>query len=95
MARYEHRNAATPATETQLRDQALRWLVRLTSGHVSATDANAFRRWCALSEEHRRAFALVKRVWDALGQFGGQGAPSESSNIIPIISRRIKNSRKT
>lgn len=92
MARYDHHNATPPVTGTQLRDQALRWLVRLTSGQVTAMDAYAFRRWCARSEEHRRAFALVKRVWDALGQATWQVAEAESSKVIPIATRRIKKS---
>lgn len=68
MSTFDPDNATTAVTDPQLRDQALRWLVRLTSGRVTLKEANAFRRWCARSEEHRREFALVKRLWDALGQ---------------------------
>lgn len=89
---FDRDNATTPITDPQLRDQALRWLVRLTSGRVTVTEANAFRRWCARSEDHRREFALAKRLWDALGQVTWQVAEPKSSNVIPITCRRIRKS---
>lgn len=92
MPTFDPDNKTTPVTDAQLRDQALHWLVRLTSGHVSAMEANAFLRWCARSEEHRRAFALAKRVWDALDRVTWQVAEPPSSNVIPITCHRIRKS---
>ncbi|MDR0280268.1 MAG: DUF4880 domain-containing protein [Paucimonas sp.] len=56
------------ASAPSLRDQAQAWLVRLTSGSATQGDANAFRRWCALSPEHVRAFVEARQMWQLLGQ---------------------------
>lgn len=37
--------------------EAQQWLVRLTSGHATAADAQALTEWCARSPLHARAFA--------------------------------------
>jgi ferric-dicitrate binding protein FerR (iron transport regulator) len=52
---------------TVLRREAQGWLWQLTSGQMTAADAEAFRRWCSLSEAHVRAFADARVLWDNLG----------------------------
>ncbi|WP_434606011.1 FecR family protein [Pseudomonas sp. Z6-20] len=54
------------ATANQLREEAFHWLVRLTSGHATHADAEAFRRWSAQSSEHARAFFLARQLWQAM-----------------------------
>lgn len=77
-------------SESQVQDQALEWLLRLTSGRVTEQEANAFRSWCAHSEEHRRAFARIKRVWDLLGKAAEHMAEPESTQTTFIAFRNIK-----
>jgi len=77
-------------SESQVQDQALEWLLRLTSGRVTEQEANAFRRWCAHSEEHRKAFARIKRVWDLLGKAAEHMAEPESTQTIFTAFRGIK-----
>ncbi|UPG92957.1 FecR family protein [Luteibacter aegosomatissinici] len=43
------------------------WLVHLTSGTATREDGEAFRRWCAESQEHALAFARARALWEALG----------------------------
>jgi transmembrane sensor len=43
------------------------WLVHLTSGTATREDGEAFRRWCAASEENALAFAEARALWEALG----------------------------
>lgn len=66
-------------SEAQLREEALGWLVRLISGSFTRVEAEAFRRWCARSEEHRKAFGRAKRLWDVLGLAAGELAEPEAS----------------
>ncbi|WP_434557397.1 FecR family protein [Pseudomonas sp. Z4-20] len=54
------------ATAGQLREEAFHWLVRLTSGHATQADAEAFRRWSAQSAEHARAFVQARQLWQAM-----------------------------
>ncbi|MBB3227631.1 ferric-dicitrate binding protein FerR (iron transport regulator) [Luteibacter sp. Sphag1AF] len=49
-----------------LRRDAQAWLLLLTSGHATADDAEAFRRWCSISDAHARAFAETRVLWDNL-----------------------------
>jgi transmembrane sensor len=58
----------TPTQHTgALQREAQAWLLRLTSGQATTHDGEAFRRWCALSPQHRQAFAQARRLWGALG----------------------------
>jgi len=50
-----------------LRREAQAWLLRLTSGQATTNDAEAFRHWCGLSQEHAQAFAHVRLLWQNLG----------------------------
>lgn len=50
-----------------LKSEATAWVVRLTSGAATTEDAEALRRWRALSPDHDRAFREAARLWKALG----------------------------
>ncbi|WP_236209468.1 FecR family protein [Pseudomonas tohonis] len=54
------------AGQTRLEDEARAWLLRLTSGHATTRDAEAFRLWCAQSEQHSAAFTRARQLWQAL-----------------------------
>lgn len=57
-----------PEAEPQdrLTREAQGWLVLLTSGRATASDAHALREWCAQSPEHARAFEQAKLLWQQL-----------------------------
>lgn len=44
-------------------EQALAWVVRLTSGDVTAEDRDAFRLWRDASPAHAEALARARRLW--------------------------------
>jgi len=56
---------SSDATTVTERD-ALAWVVRLDSQHVTADDAQAFKDWCTQSQQHAAAFAQARSVWLAL-----------------------------
>lgn len=49
-----------------VREEARVWLYRLTSGHVTEWDAQAFRRWESASPAHQQAFNDAKRQWQLM-----------------------------
>ncbi len=54
------------ASADELAQEARIWLRRLTSGHATQWDAEAFQHWQRTSAEHRRAFDEAKRQWQLL-----------------------------
>lgn len=56
------------ASDSDLDQEALRWVVRLTSGETTSQDHEAFRRWRDSNETNRAALARARRLWQQLGQ---------------------------
>ncbi|MDN5941643.1 MAG: FecR family protein [Nitrospira sp.] len=54
------------APSGSLREQAVRWIVRLHSGSATSDDRREFDTWLASSPEHRREFDAVSRMWGVL-----------------------------
>ena len=92
-------NESMTETEDQLQREAQQWLIRLTSGQATTSDAAEFRRWCALSTDHAQAFANARQLWQALGPAAqqiektesseSQGAAHSASEIVPLPQRRM------
>jgi transmembrane sensor len=59
----DHRSAERQA----LKQEAMDWLARLSSGTVTQADAVALKRWCSESQAHAEAFAEANLLWDVLG----------------------------
>jgi transmembrane sensor len=53
--------------------EAIRWVVRLTSGESGAAERRRFRAWVARSAGHRAALRGALRLWLGLGR----GLPSQ------------------
>lgn len=49
--------------QEQLEEEAVAWVVRLTSGDVTESDRRAVQVWRYLSPVHDRAFQKVERLW--------------------------------
>ncbi|MEQ9508817.1 MAG: FecR domain-containing protein [Alloalcanivorax xenomutans] len=81
----DYRNAPAPSSDRITRE-AREWVVHLSSGRASAADGEAFRRWCARSPEHARAFVHCRQVWQGMEQ----AATSESieAGVHPMPRRR-------
>ena len=56
------------SSDSALREEARRWLLRMSSGQADAEDEWALEAWLARSDEHRRQFAEVHRLWNELDQ---------------------------
>lgn len=52
-----------PKPITHLDDEALNWLVKLTSGQVSAADEQAFFDWLHRSTAHQAAYVRAEQLW--------------------------------
>ncbi len=59
-------NAQTPSPAA--REQALRWLVRLQSGEVTAKDRRYFESWVFDQSTHREEFERFSTIWNILDQ---------------------------
>lgn len=60
-------NRAEPSLSA-LREEARAWLLRMSSGQAGPEDERALEAWLSRSEEHRRQFADVHRLWRELDQ---------------------------
>lgn len=78
-----------PATHMdRITREAQDWVIRLASGQATAADGDAFRRWCARSPAHARAFSHCRRVWQGIQQAGAD-APQEVTPLAPAREARL------
>jgi transmembrane sensor len=54
-------------TLSNIDEQAITWLVRLTSGETVAEDRAAFAHWRTLSPAHEAAFVRARQLWVGVG----------------------------
>lgn len=54
--------------DEQLEDEAIHWIVTLTSGDASEEKLAEFRCWRQLSDQHERAFQSARDLWLSLGK---------------------------
>jgi transmembrane sensor len=84
------------ASSDALHQQARAWLRLLASANVTATDAEAFKRWLNTSTAHKAAFNEVKHRWavmkPATGEYlrtrSGAAAAHERTLRGPYFGRR-------
>lgn len=56
-----------PAKDASLlEEEAIHWVVRLTSGDTTAEERAAFKRWRAQSTEHEAALIMARQLWVGL-----------------------------
>lgn len=82
--------SASLAHDSPLHREARDWLLLLKSGRATTADAQGFRRWCAQSVAHARAFAETRLMWERLGTAAAHLAQRErASTATPRrMSRR-------
>ncbi|WP_375595210.1 FecR domain-containing protein [Algihabitans albus] len=80
-----------------LMQEALSWIVRLTSGEATAADADSLARWRAQSSEHERSFVQALCLREALRAAGKEIAELPDSAVqaarYPQQRRRVFNRR--
>lgn len=78
--------------QARLKDQAIAWHTRLTSGRCTDDERVAFSDWLAQSEEHRRIFHEIEQLWrrlDGLKSRAAQDlATARSYHSRPTATRR-------
>lgn len=82
-------NQSTLITET-IREQALEWVIKLTSGEVSDGMRECFTSWYDQTELHSEAFSEAQQLWIGLNKFSEQNSTTTTvdtpSNVVPISS---------
>lgn len=78
-----------------LKQQAIAWVQRLTSGRATAADADALRHWRGLSPEHAEAFATARLLWRDLHAAGSNlRRHDQQATARPIIHRNAMLGRR-
>lgn len=70
------------------------WLVHLTSGTATREDGEAFRRWCAASNENAQAFAEARALWEALGPAAALRSHEQGQRGRGRATHRVRLSRR-
>jgi transmembrane sensor len=70
-----------------LRRESLEWIVRLTSGQATTTDAKALADWKARSPAHVTAFEDALRLRRALQQAGKEYVSGQAGNVLSLAPR--------
>ncbi|MDD2700990.1 MAG: FecR domain-containing protein [Sideroxydans sp.] len=60
-----------------MQEEALRWFVRVRSGHFTANEQLQLSHWLAQDERHHSEFMLLQQTWQQIGELGGQPAHIE------------------
>ncbi len=80
-------SAAT--TDERLKREARDWVMRLSSGSVTAADAAELHRWRATSRAHRKAFAEANHLWDLATQSAVQAVEQGALATWPQLASRL------
>ncbi|WNL48252.1 DUF4880 domain-containing protein [Dyella sp. BiH032] len=79
---------ASMSHDSPLHREARDWLLLLTSGRATLADAQGFRRWCAQSVAHARAFAETRLMWERLGSAAASLAQRERATETSAVAPR-------
>ncbi|MDO9107341.1 MAG: FecR family protein [Methylovulum sp.] len=66
----------------QLEDEALAWLVRSTSGAMTAEQAVQLAAWLQQSPAHQEAFDATRQLWEGLGELRGRPMLNDAGPAI-------------
>jgi transmembrane sensor len=88
-------NPEQPAAEQEaIKREAYQWVMRLTSGEMTAADARALTRWRQTSQLHRQAFAEANLLWDKLGPAAAESAGRTTVPAPAAIDRQFSASNR-
>lgn len=74
-----------------LRSKAVDWLVRIQGAPGDSAARTELDAWLASSEEHRRAYRSVERVWKLTGDLPS-GRPSSAREVVELS--RVRRTRR-
>ena len=69
------------------RVEARRWLLKFSSGEITAKEKAAFVAWLAASEENRRHFGQLRQLWGELDQVSAEMLAAYDSPPVPLWRR--------
>jgi len=61
-------DAGQPEAVSRAEQEAIEWVVRMTSGEATQDDRAAFAQWRCRSPEHEAAAAMARKLWLGVGQ---------------------------
>ncbi|MEE3664227.1 FecR family protein [Brenneria sp. g21c3] len=67
-----------------LGEEAITWLVRLTSGESSPSMLAAFREWHSQSPEHAKAMDEARKLWVTVGEALPASLSTDNDNVVPL-----------
>lgn len=95
MPNPEERRPAVPATpDVSLSDEAIEWLVRLSSGRASPKDRLAFLRWRAKSDRHETAAREAEEILRGVGETRQADRLRRGSEPLPFSSTHARGGRR-
>ena len=83
-----------PESEGDLKQQAMRWVVRLNSGETSKGDRLAFSQWIQQDAEHRKAFFDARRLWRQMDQLNPAGLDQAPFEVASTRALKPAKQRK-
>ena len=72
-----------------LDDQAMDWVVLLTSGESTADDHDAFRIWREESPDHREAIIRARTLWTQIGQVAHRVESKPPRRFFPLAGQQL------
>lgn len=94
MSDSEHRPPVTIASAVSRSDEAIDWLVRLSSGRASPKDRLAFLRWRGRSVQHEAAAREAEEILRGVGETRQADRLRRGSEPLPIPSAYARGSRR-
>ena len=89
-----HRPAAPAAADVSKSDEAIEWLVRLSSGRASPRDRLAFLPWRERSAEHEAAAREAEAILRGVGETRQADRLRRGSELPPFASSRMSGARR-
>lgn len=72
---------------TQVRAEAVEWLLRFSEGEVDAPARETFSQWLRASPEHVHAYLRVSAFWQEAEHIDGKEAPRDIASLIAQARR--------
>ena len=89
-----NRPAAPAASDVSKSDEAIEWLVRLSSGRATPKDRLAFLRWRERSAEHEAAAREAEAILRGVGETRQADRLRRGSEPLPFVSSRMSGARR-
>ncbi len=76
-----------PSSSLPGADAAIQWLLLLRDPSCTAEDKQAFERWRAMDDSHRREYEVLLTVWDRMDVLADQPTSASRTSPTPASSK--------